>query len=171
MVNIPKDTEEHSTEHRFRRLNTLTVNEHNWKWNSSSSTSFIDSHWYIPFLLSPTGKIAVFFAKRSSSSYKQKFTKFSREKALSQFHFSIFKIPLQSASFSPQTYDLSVSQTLRILIFCLYAIMNHQGDWSVSGIYAFIVSAFDFLLPLISSKIPLASVILLPKGSVFSMPQ
>ena len=52
-----------------------------WKWNSSSSTLFIELYWYIPLLLSPTGKIAVSFAKRSSSSYKQTFTRFSRGKS------------------------------------------------------------------------------------------
>ena len=143
-----------------------------WKWNSSSSTLFIELHWYIPlYTLSDRQKIAVSFAKRSSSSYKQTFTKFSREKSLTQFHFSIFKLPLQSASFSPRTHDLSVSQTLHIPFSCLYAIMNPLGDWSVPRICLFIVPDFVFLLPLISSMIPLASVILLPKGSVFSMPQ
>ena len=55
--------------------------KHSWKWNSSSSTLFIEFHWYIPLLLSPTGKIAVSFAKPSSSSYKQTFTRFSRGKS------------------------------------------------------------------------------------------
>ena len=124
-----KDISETTEEHRFRTLNTLTVNEKTTENEIVSlqhySLSCIDT---FHFSLSPTGKIAVSFAKRSSSSYKQTFTKFSREKSLSQFHFSIFKLPLQSASFSPQTHEFSVSQTLHILVFCLHAIMNPLGD-------------------------------------------
>ena len=51
-----------------------------WKRNSSFPTSFIETHWYIPFHFLQPGRIAVPFLKRSSSSYKQTFTIFSRGK-------------------------------------------------------------------------------------------
>ena len=81
-------------EHRFRKLNTLTVNEKKTAENEivplqHYSLNRMDT---FHFSLSPTGKIAVSFAKRSSSSYKQTFTKFSREKALSHSYFRIFKL-------------------------------------------------------------------------------
>ena len=89
-----------------------------WKRNSSFPTSFIETHWYIPFHFLQPGRIAVPFVKRSSSSYKQTFTIFSREKALFQSGFPLFK-PQLLPSGLPSAYDLSGPFTIQFPLWPL----------------------------------------------------
>ena len=105
-------------------------------------------------------KIAVSFAKWSSSSYKQTFTKFSRgEKALSSSHFQIFKLQLLSASFSsPDAWSFSF---FNASYSDLLSVGDHEtlGNWSVSRIMPLQLRT--------SSSICLVSVIPPPSGLVF----
>ena len=135
--------------------------KHDWKRNSSSSTLFIALHWYIPlFTLSNRQEIAVSFAKRSSSSYKQTFTKISKgEKSLSSSHFQIFKLQLLSASFS--SLDAWSFSFFNASYSDLLSVGDHEtfGNWSVSGIMPLQLQN--------SSSICLVSVIPPPSGLVF----
>ena len=71
---------------------------------------------------------------------------FPGKKSPSKFYFQIFKLQLQNASVSPQTHDLSVSQTLHIPLSCLYAIMNHLVTDQFL-VRAFIAPDFVFYSP------------------------
>ena len=77
------------------------------------------------FSLSPIDKFAVSFAKRSSSSYKQTFTKFFQWKK----PFLSLTSKYLNQNCCPwgcfQACDFSVSSTLHIPIFCQHVIMKH----------------------------------------------
>ena len=78
------------------------------------------------FSLSPIDKLAVSFAKRSSSSYKQTFTKIFQGKnpflSPTSKYLNQNCCPLGCL----QACDFSVSPTLHIPIFCQQVIMKHS---------------------------------------------
>ena len=92
------------------------------------------------FSLSPTGKIAVSFAKRSSSSYKQTFTKLSREKAPSHSYFQIFKLQFATLGLPP----LSSSQ-----LQCFKSFYALFSNWQVFKFHLFVAIhlVFSFACP------------------------
>ena len=123
-----------------------------WKGNSSSSTLFIELYWYIPLLTLSNRQIAVSFAKRSSSSYKQTFTKFSKEKALSHSYFQIFKLQFATLGLPP----LSPSQ--------LPNTSNSSTNYWVTDRSSGSISPLPFTLSFLSLAL-LASVRSTPKRS------
>ena len=145
--------------------------KHSWKRNSSASTLFIESHWYIPhFTLSSRQKLHFLTVKRSSSSYKQKILQiFPGKKPFLSPTFKYLTTITKRLSF-PQTHDLLVSQTFHIPLSCLYAIMNHWVTDQFLGprIYS---SGFRLLLPWPSWRFPWFQLYSCQNGPSFSTPR
>ena len=118
--------------------------KHNWKWNSSSSTLFIELHWYIPhFTLSSRQKLHFMTVKRSSSSYKQKSLQiFSGKKPHLNPIFTVFKLQPQTPWAALQTLDPSVPQRFRFF----YVFTNY---WVIDRSFGSI-SSLPFMLSFLS---------------------
>ena len=121
--------------------------KHHWKRNSSSSTLFIESHWYIPFY-SPTSKKLQFPLQNKVVPLTSKqLQNFPGEKALSHSYFPIFKLQLLNASFSPSdAWSFSFSNAS---YSDLWSVCDHEtlGNWSVSGIMLLQLQTSFSILP------------------------
>ena len=134
--------------------------KHSWKRNSSSSTLFIALHWYIPlFTLSNRKKLQFPLQNEIVPLTSKHLQNFPGEKALSSYHFRIFKLQLLSASFSSP--DASSFSFFNASYSDLLSLCDHEtlGNWSVFGITPLQLQT--------SSSIRLVSVIPPPNGLVF----
>ena len=108
-------------EHRFRNLNTLTVNETQLKMKQFPFNICSFNHTdTFHISLSPAGKNAVFYCKTKQFLLQVNGLQvFPGKKSFSKFYFQIFKLQLQTTWAAPQTSDLSVPQCFIFLyLFC-----------------------------------------------------
>ena len=146
-------------EHRFRKLNTLPVNETQLKtkqfpFNIVHLITLIHS----TFCFLQQAKVAASDCKMKQFLLQANGLQiFSREKVLPSFYFSIFKLQQQNAWAAPQTYDLSVSRTFHILlsIFSSYAhdqLGNCQTFSSFKHFIFFYVVCYAFMNYLVTNS-------------------